>query len=225
MTHLLTGSPSCLPRPLLSIPHTPRNTRAVLPTPRRASLRHTSRCTQRSPREAIGSGLRPDVVLGTAHRVGRSRFLPVSAISPSLVSDAYNYSILLDMLTTSAMVRPPSILSPRTPMCMHNTHLISKQVRFFESVRTRRRPPLHKFTPTPHQGRITWMTSLATQLGGPSKAQDMLKAKGISLILKSITVNFKRPVTYPDTVRPTPTPFTPHSSHPTSSPLRGTDSS
>lgn len=45
------------------------------------------------------------------------------------------------------------------------------------------------------------MMSLGEELGGPSKAQAMIKAQGISLILKSIDVQFRRPVTYPDTVR------------------------
>ncbi|KAK2467338.1 hypothetical protein APHAL10511_000573 [Amanita phalloides] len=48
--------------------------------------------------------------------------------------------------------------------------------------------------------RIQWMTSLGVELGGPQRAQDMIKAKGVSLILKSIAVQFRRPVTYPDTL-------------------------
>ncbi|KAF5361774.1 hypothetical protein D9756_002166 [Leucocoprinus leucothites] len=55
-------------------------------------------------------------------------------------------------------------------------------VRFFESAR------------------IKWMTSLGNELGGPEKVKAMLKAQGISLILKSIEVRFRRPVTYPDTL-------------------------
>ena len=34
----------------------------------------------------------------------------------------------------------------------------------------------------------------------PEKAEAMIKGKGISLILKSISLNYKRPVTYPDTL-------------------------
>jgi hypothetical protein len=45
------------------------------------------------------------------------------------------------------------------------------------------------------------MTSLGHELGGPEKVAAMLKAQGVSLILKSIEVKFRRPVTYPDTVR------------------------
>lgn len=45
------------------------------------------------------------------------------------------------------------------------------------------------------------MTSLGHELGGPEKAEAMLKGQGVSLILKSIEVKFRRPVTYPDTVR------------------------
>ncbi|RDB18563.1 hypothetical protein Hypma_000240 [Hypsizygus marmoreus] len=63
-----------------------------------------------------------------------------------------------------------------------------RYVRFFES------------------SRIQWMVSLGQELDGPEKAQDMIKGKGISLILKSIEVQFRRPVTYPDTVRLLPTP-------------------
>lgn len=54
------------------------------------------------------------------------------------------------------------------------------------------------------------MTSLGTALGGPARADAMLKGHGVSLILKSIDVRFRRPVTYPDTVRPVPSsPSTP----------------
>ena len=52
------------------------------------------------------------------------------------------------------------------------------------------------------QGRISWLSSLAHELGGPEKVDSMLKGRGISLILKRIAVDFKRPVTFPDTVRP-----------------------
>jgi len=44
------------------------------------------------------------------------------------------------------------------------------------------------------------MSSLGNELGGPEKAQAMLKAQGTSFILKSIEVMFRRPVKYPDTV-------------------------
>ncbi|KAF8075214.1 Thioesterase/thiol ester dehydrase-isomerase [Lyophyllum atratum] len=48
--------------------------------------------------------------------------------------------------------------------------------------------------------RIKWMMSLGHELGGPPKAEAMIKGQGISLILKSIDVRFRRPVTYPDTL-------------------------
>ncbi|KAG5640806.1 hypothetical protein DXG03_006960 [Asterophora parasitica] len=48
--------------------------------------------------------------------------------------------------------------------------------------------------------RIKWMMSLGHELGGQSKAEAMIKGQGISLILKSIDVRFRRPVTYPDTL-------------------------
>ncbi|PFH50932.1 hypothetical protein AMATHDRAFT_3450 [Amanita thiersii Skay4041] len=57
-----------------------------------------------------------------------------------------------------------------------------RYVRFFES------------------SRIRWMKSIAEELGGPEGASDMIKAKGVALILKSIAVQFRRPVTYPDTL-------------------------
>lgn len=44
------------------------------------------------------------------------------------------------------------------------------------------------------------MMSLGNELGGPSKAEAMIKGMGVSLILKSIDVQFRKPVTYPDTV-------------------------
>jgi len=42
--------------------------------------------------------------------------------------------------------------------------------------------------------------SLGNAMGGPEKAQAMSKGQGVSLILKSLSINFKRPVTYPDRV-------------------------
>jgi len=44
------------------------------------------------------------------------------------------------------------------------------------------------------------MTCLGNRLGGPAKADAFLKGKGISLIMKSIEVKYRRPVTFPDTV-------------------------
>ena len=44
------------------------------------------------------------------------------------------------------------------------------------------------------------MSTFGERFGGPSAAEALLKGKGVSLILKSIQVNFRRPVTHPDTV-------------------------
>ncbi|KAF9485584.1 Thioesterase/thiol ester dehydrase-isomerase [Pholiota conissans] len=57
-----------------------------------------------------------------------------------------------------------------------------RYIRFFESAR------------------IKWMMSMGTELGGPDRAKAMISGQGISLILKSIDVRFRRPVTYPDTL-------------------------
>ncbi|KAL1692770.1 HotDog domain-containing protein [Schizophyllum commune] len=48
--------------------------------------------------------------------------------------------------------------------------------------------------------RIHWMSTFGERFGGPSAAEALLKGKGVSLILKSIQVNFRRPVTHPDTL-------------------------
>jgi len=45
------------------------------------------------------------------------------------------------------------------------------------------------------------MVSIGLELGGPSKAESMLKARGVGFILKYMDVRYKRPVIYPDTVR------------------------
>jgi hypothetical protein len=45
------------------------------------------------------------------------------------------------------------------------------------------------------------MRHVGNLIGGPAKAEDFIRGKGVSLILKSIKVDFRRPVTYPDTVR------------------------
>ena len=47
------------------------------------------------------------------------------------------------------------------------------------------------------------MMKLGNELGGPEKAQAMVKGQGVSLILKSLSIRFKLPVTYPDTVSST----------------------
>ncbi|KAF8909276.1 HotDog domain-containing protein [Gymnopilus junonius] len=57
-----------------------------------------------------------------------------------------------------------------------------RYIRFFESAR------------------IHWMLSLGEELGGPDRASAMISAQGVSLILKSIEVQFRRPVRYPDTL-------------------------
>lgn len=50
------------------------------------------------------------------------------------------------------------------------------------------------------KARVEWMMTLGNEMGGPEKARAMVKGQGISLILKSLSIKFKRPVTYPDTV-------------------------
>jgi len=50
------------------------------------------------------------------------------------------------------------------------------------------------------KARIEWMTTLGNEMGGSERARAMLKGQGVSLILKSLSIKFKRPVTYPDIV-------------------------
>jgi len=57
-----------------------------------------------------------------------------------------------------------------------------RYVRFFES------------------SRIRWISSIGEELGGQAQADAFLRARGISFILKSIEVNFRKPVQYPDTL-------------------------
>jgi len=49
-------------------------------------------------------------------------------------------------------------------------------------------------------GRMKWAASIGEEVGGSSQGKDMMLGKGISLILKSIDIKFKKPVTYPDTL-------------------------
>jgi len=63
--------------------------------------------------------------------------------------------------------------------------------------------------------RIEWLMTLGNEMGGPEKAQAMIKGQGVSLILKSLSIKFKRPVTYPDTLLIAHKPHLPASvSHP-----------
>ncbi|KAG6849474.1 hypothetical protein H0H93_008143 [Arthromyces matolae] len=50
------------------------------------------------------------------------------------------------------------------------------------------------------QSRMKWVMSIGHELGGQSKAEAMIKGQGVSLILESINVRFRRPVTFPDTL-------------------------
>ena len=49
-------------------------------------------------------------------------------------------------------------------------------------------------------GHIHWMRALGHELGGPAKAEQMIRGQGVSLILKSISLDYKAPVTFPDTL-------------------------
>jgi len=49
-------------------------------------------------------------------------------------------------------------------------------------------------------GRIRWISSIGEELGGQAQVNAFLRAQGVSFILKSININFRRPVQYPDTV-------------------------
>ncbi|KAF8957109.1 HotDog domain-containing protein [Flammula alnicola] len=73
-----------------------------------------------------------------------------------------------------------------------------RYIRFFESAR------------------IKWMMSLGEELGGPVRAKAMISGQGVSLILKSIDVQFRRPVTYPDTLLIGYRPLPPATDHDTS---------
>lgn len=64
----------------------------------------------------------------------------------------------------------------------HRTSTYIRIVRFFES------------------GRIKWMMSLGHEIGGTERMNAMVKGQGVSLILKSISLDYKRPVTFPDTL-------------------------
>ncbi|GJJ11184.1 hypothetical protein Clacol_005416 [Clathrus columnatus] len=48
--------------------------------------------------------------------------------------------------------------------------------------------------------RLQWVTRLYQGVGGPTASNDFLATRGIALILKSLSIDYKRPITYPDTV-------------------------
>ncbi|KAF5319037.1 hypothetical protein D9611_012688 [Ephemerocybe angulata] len=48
--------------------------------------------------------------------------------------------------------------------------------------------------------RIQWMMSIGKEWGGPAQADKMIRGQGVSLILKTMEIQFRRPVTYPDTL-------------------------
>ncbi|KAG1908100.1 Thioesterase/thiol ester dehydrase-isomerase [Suillus fuscotomentosus] len=49
-------------------------------------------------------------------------------------------------------------------------------------------------------GRMVWLMALGKVLGGEERVKAMLAGQGVSLILKSTNVNYRRPVTFPDTL-------------------------
>jgi acyl-CoA thioesterase FadM len=48
---------------------------------------------------------------------------------------------------------------------------------------------------------MKWLSAVMHELGGAERVRAMLKGQGVSFILKSISLQYRRPVTYPDTVR------------------------
>ena len=47
---------------------------------------------------------------------------------------------------------------------------------------------------------MRWLSYIGDELGGEAQADAFIRARGVSFILKSIAVNFRKPVQYPDTV-------------------------
>lgn len=55
--------------------------------------------------------------------------------------------------------------------------------------------------------RIRWLMSVGHDIGGPTRAEALLRPQGIAFILKSMEVKYRRPVCFPDTVSVNPSPF------------------
>ena len=49
--------------------------------------------------------------------------------------------------------------------------------------------------------------SVGHDIGGPTRAEALLRPQGIAFILKSMEVKYRRPVCFPDTVSVNPSPF------------------
>lgn len=49
-------------------------------------------------------------------------------------------------------------------------------------------------------GRMVWLMALGKALGGEDRVKAMLAGQGVSIILKSANINFRRPVMFPDTL-------------------------
>ncbi|KAG5652809.1 hypothetical protein H0H81_003578 [Sphagnurus paluster] len=115
----------------------------------------------------------------------------------NLKRDVLNVGSFADMSIMSGTVRcvPPSTQAPSHQESTFSSSLL----RICESVPTSFNNII--MLKRHSQSRIKWMMSLGHELGGAAKAEAMMRGQGISLILKSIDVRFRRPVTYPDTVR------------------------
>ncbi|EJD07482.1 Thioesterase/thiol ester dehydrase-isomerase [Fomitiporia mediterranea MF3/22] len=62
-------------------------------------------------------------------------------------------------------------------------------------------------------GRMHWILSLGRKLGGEQKARDMITGKGISVILGEVSIKYRRPLLYPDTIIVAHKPHNPHPTH------------
>lgn len=88
-----------------------------------------------------------------------------------------------------------------SPVGPHKSFVLNDPARYLENVSIFGVRFVPMLTRVPYlKALIEWVVALGNELGGPERAQDMLKGRGVSLILKSVSIKYKRPVTYPDTV-------------------------
>ena len=162
-----------------------------------------------SSRKTTRSRIRPKIILGTAHRLGWPWCIPVSPNSHYDWTVKLKWSLYLGMSIMCDMVSELSL--PAGPFLYEScwTFFFQSFFSFFffslssflwigkVSLSTVCYQSIKIIV---GQSRIKWMISMGDELGGPSRGKAMMNGQGISLILKSIELRFRRPVTYPDTV-------------------------
>ncbi|KAJ7582271.1 Thioesterase/thiol ester dehydrase-isomerase [Mycena floridula] len=122
--------------------------------------------------------------------------IPPGSVGPASPDEVPDFSVspLPEPATSLEQARRRMIVAGFHPNSFHEQKIVWGDLDSFQHVNNVRYVRFFE------SSRIGWMRQLGQHLGGPSQADNMVRGKGISLILKSIAVRFRRPVLFPDTL-------------------------